>query len=171
MLFKKPTKFKHLSAQERTAKIIQLLILLIPILVSYVTNFGLKIPLPGCPLLSYLGIPCPGWGLTRSFQAIARGNISKAINFHLFGPVLFIIFLTLVFHLIQEIIRNKVLSNTYIKIIKNSNYQILFLLVLFSYHGTRLQSLGQTGELGQSFLNSPIIQWISTANWSVLMDN
>ncbi|CCQ65760.1 hypothetical protein CWATWH0402_2876 [Crocosphaera watsonii WH 0402] len=45
------------------------------------------------------------------------------------------------------------------------------MLVLFSYHGTRLQSLGQTGELGQSFLNSPIIQWISTANWSVLMDN
>ncbi len=40
-------------------------------IVIYLTNFGLKIPLPGCPLLHYLGIPCPGWGLTRSFQAIA----------------------------------------------------------------------------------------------------
>ncbi|MGK7956657.1 MAG: DUF2752 domain-containing protein, partial [Crocosphaera sp.] len=111
-----------------------------------------------------LGVPCPGWGLTRSFHAIALGNLSKALHFHLFGPILFIVFLSLTCHLIQEIIRNKNLSNAYIKIIKNSTYQNLFLLILLTYHGTRLQSLWKTGELSQSFLNSPLIQWILTGN-------
>ena len=164
MLSKKRAISSNLSPQEKKKKIIQLVLLYSPILVSYLTNFGLKIPLPGCPLLFYLGVPCPAWGLTRSFQAIALGSLSKAFNFHLFGPILFIIFLSLTCHLIQEIIRNKNLSNAYIKIIKNSTYQNVFLLILLTYHGIRLQSLWKTGELSQSFLNSPIIQWILMGN-------
>ncbi len=171
MLSTKQQKYNYLSSQEKKKKIIQLLLLVLPILVSYLTNLGLKIPLPGCPLFHYLGIPCPGWGLTRSFQAIAQGNLFKAINFHLFGPIFFIIFLSFSFHLIQEIVKNKNIYNGYVKIIKNPNYQIIFLLILFGYHLTRLLNLWKTGELSRSFLHSPVTQLILTGHWSLLIGN
>lgn len=171
MKSKKTINHKYLSTKKRREKVIQLSVLFIPILVSYLSSLGIKIPLPGCPLLYYLGVPCPGWGLTRSFKAMVQINLSKAINFNLFGPIIFLVFLTVIYHLIQEIISNKELSNPYIKIIKNPNYQIFFLLILFGYHGTRLQSLWERGELSQSFLNSPVIQWILTGNWSLLVGN
>ncbi|MDJ0582530.1 DUF2752 domain-containing protein [Crocosphaera sp.] len=171
MTSKKTKNYRCLSAKERRGKVIQLLVLFIPILVSYLSSLGIKIPLPGCPLLYYLGVPCPGWGLTRSFKAIVQINLSKAIEFNLFGPIFFIIFLTLTYHLIKEIISNKELSNPYIKIIKNPNYQTFFLLIVLGYHGTRLQSLWERGELSQPFLNSPVIQWILTGNWSLLVGN
>ncbi len=162
MLSKKREANNYLSPQEKKRKIIQLILLLLPISVSYLSKFKLKIPLPGCPLLAYLGVPCPGWGLTRSFQAIAQGNLSEAINFHLFGPILFMIFLSLTVHLTQEIIKNKSISNFYIEIIKNSNYQIIFLFMLWGYHLTRLQNLWKTGELYTSFIHSSLIQWMLT---------
>ncbi len=165
MLSKKPKVFSNLSPQEKKRKIFRLILLVLPIFISYLTNFGLKIPLPGCPLLHYLGVPCPGWGITRSFQAIAKGNVLEAMNFHLFGPILFVIFLSLTFHLIYEIIKNQTISTAYIKILTNSNYQIIFLLILFGYHGTRLQNLWKTGELSHSFLHSPLIQLIFTGHW------
>ncbi|EAZ91594.1 DUF2752 domain-containing protein [Crocosphaera chwakensis] len=171
MLLTNKQKINYLSSLKKKEKIIKLLLLVLPILVSYLTNLGLKLPLPGCPLLHYVGIPCPGWGLTRSFKAIAQGNLLKAIDFHLFGPILFIIFLTVSFHLIQEIVNNKNISNIYIKIIKNPNYQIIFLLILFGYHGTRLHSLWKTGRLYTSFINSPVIQWILNGHWSLLTGN
>lgn len=158
----------HLSHQEKNQKIIQLFLLCLPILVSFLSNFDIQISLPGCPLLHYLGIPCPGWGLTRSFQAIAQGNVLKAINFHLFGPILFIAFLSLIFQLISEILKKKHISNAYTKIIKNPTYQMTFLLMVFGYHGTRLYHLGKTGELSYGFINSPLVEWVSTLNWSPL---
>ncbi|MDJ0660676.1 MAG: DUF2752 domain-containing protein [Crocosphaera sp.] len=168
MLSKKQELSRDLSPQEKNKKIIQLLLLCLPILVSFLSNFGLNIPLPGCPLLYYLGIPCPAWGLTRSFQAITQGNILQGIKFHLFGPILFIIFLSLIFHLIKEILKNKYISNAYIKILRHSTYQTTFLLILFAYHGTRLHNLWKTGELSHAFLHSPLVEWVSTINWLLI---
>ncbi len=168
MLSKKRELPRYLYPQERHKKIIQILLLCLPVLVSFLKSFGLNIPLPGCPLLHYLGIPCPGWGLTRSFQAIAHGNVLQAFNFHLFGPILFIIALNLIFHLIQEIIKNKHISNTYIKILGNSTYQISFLLIVFGYHATRLHNRWKTGELSDAFIHSPLVEGFLTTNWSLI---
>ncbi|WP_107667822.1 DUF2752 domain-containing protein [Cyanothece sp. BG0011] len=171
MLSRKQQLSRDLSPQDKKKKIIQLILLALPILVSYLTNFGWKITLPGCPLFHYLGIPCPGWGLTRSFYAIAQGNLLKSINFHLFGPILFTIFLSISFHLMYELVKNKKISNAYLKIIKNSNYQIIFLWILLGYHLTRLLNLWKTGQLSRSFLHSPVAQSILTGHWSLITGN
>lgn len=42
-----------------------------------------------CMMRAATGIPCPGCGLTRSFCAIAKGEVGRAFHFHLLGPVLF----------------------------------------------------------------------------------
>jgi hypothetical protein len=38
----------------------------------------------------FLGISCPGCGLTRSFVAIAHGHVGDAFNYNLMGPVLYL---------------------------------------------------------------------------------
>jgi hypothetical protein len=42
-----------------------------------------------CPFRLATGIPCPGCGLTRSFCAMGKGDVSRAFEFHALGPVLF----------------------------------------------------------------------------------
>ena len=36
------------------------------------------------------GLPCPGCGMTRSFCAIGKGDIERALIFHPLGPTAFI---------------------------------------------------------------------------------
>lgn len=50
------------------------------------------IPLPGmCVSRTILGVSCPGCGLTRSFVALAHGDLGHAIEWNPMGPVLFVI--------------------------------------------------------------------------------
>jgi hypothetical protein len=50
---------------------------------------GLALPLPQCQFQAHFGIPSPSCGLTRSFLALARGDVGRSLQFHLFGPVIF----------------------------------------------------------------------------------
>jgi hypothetical protein len=60
------------------------LLLSVPIL-------GVKVLLPQiCVSRTLLGVPCPGCGMTRSFAALIRGDILKAVIFNPMGPVLFL---------------------------------------------------------------------------------
>lgn len=43
-----------------------------------------------CPLRFLVGLPCPGCGLTRSFCALAQGDLHNALHYHLLGPGLFL---------------------------------------------------------------------------------
>ena len=36
-------------------------------------------------------LPCPGCGLTRSFCAMGKGEVSRALGFHALGPPLFFV--------------------------------------------------------------------------------
>ena len=40
----------------------------------------------GCVFLYFLGIPCPGCGMTRAFQAVLRLDLAAAFSFH---PLIF----------------------------------------------------------------------------------
>ncbi len=40
-----------------------------------------------CVFRALLDLPCPGCGLTRSMGALARGSLTRAIDFHPLGPV------------------------------------------------------------------------------------
>jgi hypothetical protein len=44
-----------------------------------------------CPFRAATGIPCPGCGLTRSFCAMGKGDVSRAFELHALGPVLFVV--------------------------------------------------------------------------------
>ena len=53
---------------------------------------GVPLLLPGCPLRTLTGIPCPTCFLTRSALATLHGDLGEALELHLFGPPL--VFLT-----------------------------------------------------------------------------
>jgi hypothetical protein len=43
---------------------------------------------PLCPTAFFLGVPCPGCGLTRATLALARGDLHAALGFHPLAPLL-----------------------------------------------------------------------------------
>jgi hypothetical protein len=46
--------------------------------------------IPGlCIFRGLLGIDCPGCGLTRSWVALAHGDLGASLSYHLLGPALF----------------------------------------------------------------------------------
>lgn len=51
--------------------------------------FGIRWPV-SCALYENFGVKCALCGLTRSFCAMAAGELSAAAHFHLFGPAIFI---------------------------------------------------------------------------------
>jgi hypothetical protein len=44
--------------------------------------------LPVCAARSFLGVECPGCGLTHSFAALVHGGVRASIDFHPLGPVI-----------------------------------------------------------------------------------
>ncbi|MBI5836464.1 MAG: DUF2752 domain-containing protein [Candidatus Eisenbacteria bacterium] len=45
--------------------------------------------IPACPLHQWTGMDCPTCGMTRSFVALAHGQLDRSLHFHPLGPVLF----------------------------------------------------------------------------------
>lgn len=43
-----------------------------------------------CPFRLVTGLPCPGCGLTRSWVALAHGQVGEAFAYNWFGPVSFV---------------------------------------------------------------------------------
>ena len=44
-----------------------------------------------CGFKSFTGLPCPGCGLTHSFCALGKGEVTDAFGFNLLGPPLFLV--------------------------------------------------------------------------------
>jgi hypothetical protein len=69
---------------------------------------GVEIPIPllgealrlpqVCITRTFLGIPCPGCGLIRSFVAVAHGNFPDAFRHNPMGPLLFALCLFYIFY-------------------------------------------------------------------------
>lgn len=138
---------QRLSRHERQGRLLYLAIALLPLVGSFFIAHGLPLKLPGCPLMHFIGIPCPAWGLTRSFLAMARGDWTQAIAFHAFGPVIALGFLWLGLRTAIELIRGYKMSDPFSFYLRQPRIQILCFLVLLSYHATRLYTLWQTGNL------------------------
>ncbi len=127
-----------------------------PIIGTFIYNKGYRIPFLVCPIKHFTGIPCPTCGMTRSFMAIAHGDLGQAFAFHLFGPILFLTFLIAIIHLSLELLvkrRIHIFSGSLIKLKKLSFPGIY---ALFIYHALRLYHLCQTGELYFAFIHSPL---------------
>lgn len=149
-----------LTTQERKQRYWGISITLGSIIASCILNLGVSIPFLACPLLRYTGIPCPAWGLTRSFIATARGDLEQAMKYHGLGSVLFAAFLVIGLHLGLELLKNRKIEAFYLQILVETKFQLFGFLMLFSYHGVRLQGLWQSGKLYPSFLASPLGIWL-----------
>ncbi|MGV9711706.1 DUF2752 domain-containing protein [Gordonia sp. NPDC003424] len=44
-----------------------------------------------CPFRRMTGLPCPACGLTRSWVALAHGDLSAAFGYNLFGPLFMLV--------------------------------------------------------------------------------
>ncbi len=143
----------------RSAKIQRLLVLALvlgPLIGSYGLHLGVDIGWLSCPLRRWLGVPCPAWGLTRSFIATAHGHWHQAIAFHLFGPLLFGGFLMASLHLLLEMVRGRKITPFYVAWVSHPRVQLGGFALLFTYHGWRLSVMAATGELYPALVNSPI---------------
>lgn len=118
-----------------------------------------------CPILALTGIPCPSCGMTRSFVAIARGEMIHSLSYHGLGLFLFLGFVLAALHFAIEIISRRTLSGRFHHWLwrYRVRWGIAIVASLFIYHTLRLAFLIQTGELTASnFLQSPLGQWISS---------
>ena len=48
-----------------------------------------------CAFKNVTGLPCPGCGLTHSFCALGKGDVSSAARFNLMGPPIFLLLMLL----------------------------------------------------------------------------
>lgn len=133
-----------------------------PLIGTHLYNQGYKIPFLVCPVRHWTGIPCPTCGMTRSFMAIARGDLTEAATQHLFGPILFAVFLLATVHIALELLTRHRIKVFYCRLLKLRKLQVLGLFVVLSYHALRLHDSSQTGELYVNFINSPLGQLLGS---------
>jgi hypothetical protein len=63
-----------------------------------------------CYFRALTGLPCPGCGLTRSLCAIAKGGMLRSFQYHIFGPLVFLIAVGFWGRAIAELIYHKTVT-------------------------------------------------------------
>ena len=153
-----------LSQSDRTMRFFALGLCVAPLVGAYFYNLGWRIPFLVCPLRYFTGIPCPGCGMTRSFMAIARGDLGHAVVEHLFGPLLFLGFVLAAAHSGWELLRNRHFTAFYTKLLMDRRWQVGATVFLGIYYVCRLQHLAHSGELQVAFGESPLGEWLANTN-------
>ncbi|MEN9215040.1 MAG: DUF2752 domain-containing protein [Gloeomargarita sp. DG02_3_bins_56] len=136
-----------LTLPERRHRRLILGVLLSPVVGAFFYNQGLHIPGLICPLYHFTGVPCPSCGLTRSFMAMARGDIGRAVQFHAFGPLLYGVFLLLGIHIILELCLNRAIMIPYWRWLERHRLHWGILGLFLGYYFLRLTTWYHRGEL------------------------
>ena len=66
-----------------------------------------------CPFKMLTGFPCPGCGITKSVINVYEGNFLQSITNHLFGPMVVLFAVFVIFWLMAEIFLQKEFLNHY----------------------------------------------------------
>ena len=135
------------SPAERRQRWLLLAMLAAPLLGAVLYNQGWPIPKLRCWFYHATGIPCPGCGLTRSFMAMARGDLLRAVQFHAFGPLLYVAFLLGGLHLVAELLTNRSWPLPYRRWWAQERWQWGLLGLFLGYYLVRLAVWYQRGEL------------------------
>jgi Protein of unknown function (DUF2752) len=85
--------------------------------------------------------------MTRSFVAIACGNWQKAIDYHLFGPLLFIGFGLALVHSILELLFGCSLKVFYLKWLTRRELQLSVIISFLVYYFLRITHFIPTNYL------------------------
>jgi hypothetical protein len=150
-----------LSPKDLKIKWIKLALLTTPLWGAYFYSYtNYESPL-FCPIKALTGIPCPSCGMTRSFLAIARGNLPASIEYHLFGIILFISLLITVIHLSLELGIKRNITTFYSRLIHQETNLIILLIIFLVYYLVRLYYWGISGELITDFYNSPLAHFFN----------
>jgi Protein of unknown function (DUF2752) len=113
----------------------------IPLVGSWLYTNGYRISFIFCPVRHWTGVICPSCGMTRSFMAIARGDWHGAIDYHLFGPLLFVGFGLAIVQAIWELLLDRNLQIFYIQWLKRTDFQVALLFIFISYYLLRLTQI------------------------------
>ena len=113
----------------------------IPLISSWFYTNGYRISFIFCPVRHWMGVICPSCGMTRSFMAIARGDWRSAIDYHLFGPLLFIGFGLAIAQAIWELSIDRNLPVFYIQWLKRRKFQLAIIIFFLGYYLLRLTQL------------------------------
>ena len=114
-----------------------------PIVSAYLLGYTQTNSPFSCPILALTGIPCPSCGMTRSFVAIARGEIAKSLSYHGLGIFVFISFVLVAIHLAIEITSGRSLYGRFHDWLFRYRVRLGGAIVasLFIYHAIRLYFL------------------------------
>jgi Protein of unknown function (DUF2752) len=143
-----------LSTIAKRQRWLYLSLVLAPLMVSFLNRWGIRLSLWGCPLVKSIGVPCPGWGMTRSFYATLRGDLVTAMSFHLFGPLLVGLCAIATIHIAIELIKGRKIQMFYTPWISRQRFWLTGFGIVFGYHLTRLVLLQQNGQIQQWFAQS-----------------
>jgi hypothetical protein len=156
-----PLPPQTLGPVERRQRLLYLGFVCFPLGVLGLANvWGMKITLWGCPLLQWIGVPCMGWGMTRSVLATLRGDLSAAAGFHLFGPLLVVGGIVTLLHWTVELWRGRHLHLFYNPWLQGQRVWILGFLGVLGYHLTRIVALSQSGQLQRWMASSHLGHWL-----------
>jgi Protein of unknown function (DUF2752) len=114
---------------------------------SFFYAAGYRISWGFCPLRHWLGIICPSCGMTRSFVALVRGDWQQAIDYHLFGPLLFGCLGLILVHWIWELKSGCHHQTFYLNWLTNSRIQMAIAIAFGTYYLLRLNSIIVTTAL------------------------
>jgi Protein of unknown function (DUF2752) len=110
----------------------------VPLISSWLYTNGHRFSFILCPVRHWTGVICPSCGMTRSFMAIARGDWASAIDYHLFGPLLFVGFGLTIIQTIWELFTNQRLQIFYFRLLKRRDFQLAIFIIFISYYLLRL---------------------------------
>ncbi|MEJ6481948.1 DUF2752 domain-containing protein [Nostoc punctiforme UO1] len=102
---------------------------------------GYRVRFLVCPIQHLTGIPCPNCGMTRSFMAIAQGNLLEALAKNLFGPLLFASFVIVAVHITLKLVKKRRITAFYCHPVKQRKLQIIGLFILLIYYFLLLYKL------------------------------
>jgi hypothetical protein len=109
-----------------------------------------------CPFKALTGIPCPSCGLTRSFTALALGDLPSALDYHLFGPFLWLICVLLLIQSLWALTRQQPLVFRWAPWHWSRTVKLGGAGIVLVYHLLRLWPSILSGELGRQFSQSPL---------------
>jgi Protein of unknown function (DUF2752) len=118
-----------------------------PLVTSFRIAGGSPLGTFSCPIRYWCGAICPSCGLTRSFVALARGNLGQSIDYHAFGPLLFAGLTIALVHCLWELRCDRHLNFFYVRWLTKFPIQISIIVSFLGYYLLRLGQIIPTVHL------------------------